>query len=333
MTAMAVRTSARSERELLAGCTERTPLLNADGLSAVPMERVTLDGERYVVKWLSPELDWVMRFSDDDVCRAVVMWESGLYDAVAPYVEHAVVGACRDDSTGRAAVLMRDLGAWFVPEGATPFSLRQQDAFLSAMASLHAGFWGWRDVHGLCRDDQRIGLFSEAHVVRERRRGPLTGVPAVVLGGWAALHERAPRAAELTRTLVDDPAPLAAALAQTPRTLIHTDWKGGNLGLLPSGRTVLVDWAFPGEGAGCSDLAWYLAVNCDRLPTSKEQAIRTYRDALEARGVATAGWFDRQLELALLMAFCMLGWSKTEEQGELDWWADRVVPVAADLLG
>jgi hypothetical protein len=96
---------------------------------------------------------------------------------------------------------------------------------------------------------------------------------------------------------------------------------------------VLVDWAFPGEGAGCSDLAWYLAVNCDRLPASKESAIELYRASLESLGVATAGWFDRQLELALLGSFCMLGWSKTGDPVELDWWVQRVTDVAEELTG
>jgi hypothetical protein len=44
-------------------------------------------------------------------------------------------------------------------------------------------------------------------------------------------------------------------------------------------------------------------VNCDRLPESKEDSARGLRDALERRGIATAEWWDRQLELALVGAF------------------------------
>ena len=46
-----------------------------------------------------------------------------------------------------------------------------------------------------------------------------------------------------------------------------------------SGRTVLLDWEQPGRGAALSDLAWYLAINCRRLPQSKEATIEAYRDA------------------------------------------------------
>ena len=331
MTVMTRRTAAGSEEELLRGCTSRTPMSVVDGLSNTPMERVVRDGERLVVKWMSPETDWVMRFSDDLTCRAVVLWETGLYDEISAFVDPAVVGACRDETTGRAGVLMRDLGEWFVPEGATPLTAVQHEAFVRAMASFHAGFWGWRDDIGLCTDTTRISFFSESRLVRETGRWPLTGVPSLVRAGWEQLHRQAPGVAERARELVEDPSPLVAALAQTPRTLIHTDWKGGNLGLLPSGRTVLVDWAFPGEGAACSDLAWYLAVNCDRLPASKESTVHLYRRSLEETGISTGGWFERQLDLALLGAFCMLGWSKTGDAAELAWWVDRVTRTAEEL--
>jgi hypothetical protein len=174
--------------------------------------------------------------------------------------------------------------------------------------------------------------FALDTVAREATRGPLTGVPALVPGGWEELHRLVPPAATAALALATDPSPLVQALAETPQTLIHNDWKGGNLGLRPDGRTILVDWAFPGAGAGCGDLAWYLAVNCDRLPTSKEAAIWSYEIALQRRGIDTAGWFDRQLELSLLGAFVLLGWSKTGDARELGWWVDRITGVAEDLL-
>jgi len=73
-------------------------------------------------------------------------------------------------------------------------------------------------------------------------------------------------------------------------------------------------------------------VNCDRLPESKEATITGYRDALARHGVDVAGWFDRQLELALLGAFVQLGWSKTDGGPELAWWVERVLPTARELV-
>ena len=44
----------------------------------------------------------------------------------------------------------------------------------------------------------------------------------------------------------------------------------GNLGRHPDGRTILLDWAFPGRAPPATDLAWYVALNVERLPQSKD---------------------------------------------------------------
>ena len=91
-------------------------------------------------------------------------------------------------------------------------------------------------------------------------------------------------------------------------TFLHGDWKMGNLGMHPDGRTILIDWAYPGSGPVLWDLAWYLALNCARLPMSKEATIDALRAALERHGVSTDGWFELQLDLCLLgMAACFGG--------------------------
>jgi len=87
-------------------------------------------------------------------------------------------------------------------------------------------------------------------------------------------------------------------------------------------------------GAVLSDLAWYLAINCRRLPQSKEAAIGAYRQALEECGVDTASWWDRQLALCLLGALVQFGWEKALGcyDEELAWWESKAVS-AAPLLG
>ena len=74
-------------------------------------------------------------------------------------------------------------------------------------------------------------------------------------GGWGGLRAAAPDAHELALALVTDPAPLVAAFGETPATLIHGDWKFGNLGAHPDGRTILLDWGWPGRAAPLTDLA------------------------------------------------------------------------------
>lgn len=317
--------------ELLAGATERVPLRREDGLSGVPMERLLVDGQPCVLKLTSPEIDWVARLWGDTGCRAARVWELGLYDAVAPYVDPLVVGVGYDEERALWGVLMRDATGEFLEEGAVPISVERQDGFLRDMTAMHAAFWGFEDPGGLCRPEQLYRAFSPSGLDREAERGPLTGVPAYAVTAWDGLVAALPGVGEQVRALADEPGPLVAALAQTPRTFVHHDWKGGNLGTRADGRTVLVDWAYPGANAGLADVAWYLANNCDRLTTSKEAVVEGYRAGLERAGITTAGWFERQLELALLGAFVIVGWSKTGDPVELAWWVDRIGGAAAEL--
>jgi hypothetical protein len=154
--------------------------------------------------------------------------------------------------------------------------------------------------------------------------------------------------ARIIGALLDDPEPLCAALRRYPQTLIHGDWKFGNMGLTaaPERRVVLLDWDRVGEGPAALDLAWYLAVNSARLPERKEDSIARYRAALAARlgGAFSDDWWAPQLDLCLLGGFVQLGWPKllgamlgdeatrARERAELDWWAARV-RVGARRLG
>jgi aminoglycoside phosphotransferase (APT) family kinase protein len=124
-----------------------------------------------------------------------------------------------------------------------------------------------------------------------------------------------------------------AAFAPTPSTLLHGNWKVGNLGTDDQRRTVVIDWEGSGRGPACGELAWYLAINSARLPHAKEAAIDAYRAALERHGIDTGPWWDRQLGLALLGGAVHLGWEKAlgGPGDELAWWEDRAVAGAAWL--
>ena len=143
----------------------------------------------------------------------------------------------------------------------------------------------------------------------------------------------APAAAAVAGPLARDPGPLVEALAATPQTFVHSNWKLDNLGTDDAGRAVLLDWEQPGRGPALSDLAWYLAINCRRLPVSKEESIAMYRAALEAAGIDTGAWWERQLALCLLGALVQFGWEKAlgGYDEELAWWEAHAVPAASLL--
>ena len=321
------RPVAASVDELIAGATRREPFRTGDAKSGSTFERVEIDGERYVLKRMHVDDDWIARSLGDVRCWPVAVWASGMLDAFPPCVDHTVVGAAA--GLGRhgwgAALLMRDVGHYLVPSGDDPVPREQHAAFLEHMAVLSARFWGWRDTIGLTPPSIRWTFFGDDMLAVEQQRGWPDEVPPLAARGWARLAERAPADVHaVVAGLRREPWVLAEAVAATPTTFLHGDWKMGNLGSHPDGRTILLDCAYPGEGPACHDLAWYLALNRSRLPEPKEQAISRFRRALECHGVATAGWWDRQLGLCLLGTMVQFGWEKAlGEDAELGWWLDR----------
>jgi Phosphotransferase enzyme family len=316
----------------LSSADERLPLgPTAEGLSSATFERVVIDGVRYVVKRLSYETDWVMRAVEDSgVPRVVRMQTSGLFDRLPDCLDTTLVDVAFDPVTGMAELLMRDESDAFLRDS-EPITPEQNALLLDAMAQLHASTRGMVDEVGLTTPAQRWQMLRPAFARNEELRGPLSGVPGLLQPMWDRLAQNAPDTHRVLHDLAENPAALVAALATTPQSLVHGDWKGGNLGIAADGRVVLVDWAFPGVDAPCADLGWYLAVNCDRLPERKEAVIDRYRDALERHGMRTAGWWERQLPLAMLGCAVQMAWSKCDQADELAWWSARVAEGTALL--
>jgi Phosphotransferase enzyme family len=316
-----------SIEELIPGASGRRPFRTSDAKSGSSFERVEIDGERYVLKVMHVDDDWLARSMGDITCRPVRVWAAGLLEALPPTIDHTVVGAAT--GLGRhgwgAALLMRDVGDRLVPAGDQPVPSHQHAAFLDHLAELSARFWGWTDTVGLTPPSLRWAFFGDAMLDVERRRGWPDEVPRIAAAGWEAFADRAPHDVErLVSELRRAPWTLDQVVATTPTTFLHGDWKMGNLGSHADGRTILIDCAYPGEGPACHELGWYLAINRARLPESKEAAIERFRASLERHGVATADWWERQLDVCLLGTLVQFGWEKALGDGEeLAWWSDR----------
>jgi hypothetical protein len=325
------RPAALSFDDLLAGATSREPLKTADSKSGAALERVVIDGTSYVVKNFTAP-DWLATASGDLTCRAVGLFEDGVYDRVGDVLDSTVVTVARHGEGGwPAAMLMRDASADFVPIDAA-VDLTWHRSFLSAMAGLHALFWERPPATTYMPLELNYTFLSPRQAAVERElHGDRSDVLRAVTPGWVHVAGDVPRTHAAIASLLDDPSPLVAALRNGPVTFVHGDWKMGNLGRTVDGRVVLVDWDRPMTAPPTVDLAWYVAVNCDRLPESKEAALESYRRALEAHGISTAAWWEEQVTLALLGAFLQLGWSKAGQPDELAWWAD-VVDRAVPLL-
>lgn len=326
----AVREVAPTVEELLAGTERRAPFANPDGRSAARFEQVWIDGAPHIVKYVHLDDDFTMRVSGDIRCRTVRAWAAGLLDGAPDLVDHAIVGAALGDGRNGwgAALLMRDVSADLLPGGDGPIPAEDHAAFLDHVAGFCAASWGWRDEPATAPAylpyAARWSWFGRAALAGEEALGWPERAPKLAHEGWQRFAERAPTdVATAVEELLQDPLPLAGALRTTPSCFLHGDVKASNTGRAADGRTVLIDWAYAGEGPACHELAWHLALDRDRLPVAKETVIEDFRVALVRHGIDPATWWDRQLHLCLLGAVVQLGWEKAlGDADELGWWCD-----------
>jgi RNA polymerase sigma factor (sigma-70 family) len=143
-------------------------------------------------------------------------------------------------------------------------------------------------------------------------------VPRIALDGWERFAARAPRAVrEGVGELLREHGPLVDALRATPSTLLHGDWKLSNLGTAPDGRTVLLDWAYPGKGPVAHELSWYLSLNHARLPRSRSTSPST--SALVRSG-GRARTSNMQLQR---LPFCQLNYPREALHASGPVWSAR----------
>jgi hypothetical protein len=318
--------AAASVEEMLAGATHREAWKNSDSLSGSRLERVTIAGEPRVVKYTCVDDDWIMRATGDLHCRQLTLFMSGVLDALPSAIDHAVI-ACAPFTSEHGhrggAFLMRDISRYLVPPGDASISLPMHHQFLEHMALMHAAYAGFDRGDDLFPTPHHYVVLSPTMAALEEQSGSTEPVPPAVARGWQTMAKRHPKQSGILRDLARDPSPIVAALRVGPATLVHGDWKLGNLGA-GGATTILLDWDRCGAGAPLVDVAWYLGVNCDRLPESKEATLHAYRRSLETAGVDTSSWWEAQLRPALAGAFLQLGWSKNEDEKEFGWWSDRL---------
>lgn len=315
--------------DLLATATQRQAVQPPDGKSSSTFEKVTIDGERYFVKRQSRATDWIMRMSGDRIQRPYAIWRAGVMDAVPRDIDHALVAMELEGQgeTAELTMLMRDVSDWLLPEGDSQVSLRTHRLFIDHMACLAKAFWGFTDtIGGLSLLPDRVRYFAPDNIASELEAADPPSALVAADVGWRTLPDRSPALAAIAQVLHADPALLIEPLAQTPVTFLHGDWKMGNLGVHPDGRTILLDWSTPGSGPACWDLGWYLALNRARLPESKEATIAAFKEHLRIRGLETDDWFDRQMDLCLIGTMATFAWEKAlGDETELRWWESAVV--------
>jgi hypothetical protein len=301
-------------------------LLDHDGKTGSRLEKVTTaDGRVFVVKTEEPLKNWLMQATGDDG-RLMRLWASGVLARLPPEIDCAIE-TVEPTPTGWC-VVMRDVSAALIPHG-TVLTREQSLRLLRAISSLHDALAGVA-VDGLCPLLDRFRFLSPT--AARQVPGHLLRDP--ILTGWERFGDLVPDdVGRAVLNLLDQPEPLASALAAYPASILHGDLKVANLGF-DGERVVILDWSsVTGLGPRAIDHAWYLAIN--------GAAVAATLDELLADIAALLGADDRAaLPLALLGALVQLGWEKAlgatsdepsikaREEDGLRWWGAR----AADAL-
>ena len=224
----------------------------AGGLSGGRVYRLWLRGSRgadseytRVLKYSEPLEGWLGDTSGDTRIREAQLVASGILDdlprdIVTPTLAVAF-GGTRQQPTG-AALLMRDMRRYLLPQPyRTPPGTIGADAvaLVDRLARMHARFWNDPRL-----DDPALGLMSPERALLVT--GPL-GVAARLAAGdtlpylpiaaesWETFFALAGESAtERFQAIMTEPGRIVRAIEKLPRTLVHGDVWGPNLGWLPA---------------------------------------------------------------------------------------------------
>ena len=211
-------------------------------------------------------------------------------------IDHAVLAAERDGDAWW--VLMRDVSGSLLPDGRR-LSREEHGRILRAANLMWEEFWDEQVPH-LCSLHDCFQLFSPA--IGEAERDGLDLLPKQYAVFWEAFAEAVDGdVAEAVLALVDDPAPLVAALDARGTTLIHADIRDEQIGL-DGDRLVLLDWGRASQGHPVVDFFWSICHNAWRIDASHDELVEDFR---RARGEHDD---PRAVELGVIAGLVMYGW-------------------------
>ncbi len=348
----------------LAGLEERP--FPTDGWSGATFTMLVRpsDGERFVLKRTSLDVDWIARATSDTELREAWLATRPTRDlAWMPGLTLPYLGAAADGDG--VAILTPDLSteliAWERPGHDPVVDRTTLDRVVRAIARLHALPWSealvsWAEPGAApqpwCPLEARMRLLSPRAAAAYAAEGNPVGDR--VLEGWAAFRRVAPSAAiDLVDRLDADLRPLLAALAGLPDRGLLGDLKLATVALLPDDRLGFIDWQMTMRAPVAVELGWLLVSNSASLPVEPETFLADYRDALSwdvdrwgAEGIAPGldglvGDWELQRDLTWIVGLFLRGWRKglDAEAGatlasgvnaadDLAWWCAAAIDAA-----
>ena len=278
--------------------------------------------------------DWLARLSREEPPgrEASLLGESALLPVWEAFARAHLAYAVEGSEVG---LLMEDHSDCLLPDVKEPIQTPQEEAFLRALASLHARFWSSPalTLPWLSRPEWSLDVLGPHQAADE----------AALLGAPQSIREGVPRGWRDALSLL--PADVASKLTQPgerlwqewsdlPKTLIHGDTKIANFAFLPEGRVAAFDLTRLGAAPATLDMGWYLAVNSTRLARGKDELLARYRELLEkklGRTLDQALW-ERMTDAAIVSGARMMLWSKALalregtrfRKDDWAWWVERL---------
>jgi hypothetical protein len=288
--------------------------------------------ESFVCKQTSPRTDWTAIRTRDTRGRELAILEEPSLAAIWQCVSSPYVACAKENGT--TALLMRDLSPHLLPDERVPLAVDQEVALLSALARLHARFWG-TDIAPAClaRSEDFVELLGPRCAESASFEAMPVPLRERIAAGWTHGRRRVP---SRVTSLLETPAPdLVHEFFGGPKTIVHGDAKVANFAIDRHSSTVWAfDWAIAGYAPAGVDLGWYLSINGSRIAETKEAALARYRARLDAeRGTRLSESDWTAVERCAVVSGALMGlWSKAMllESGvanadrEWAWWMERL---------
>ncbi|MGO8949851.1 MAG: phosphotransferase family protein [Ktedonobacterales bacterium] len=327
-----------------------------------------------VQKTIPAYASWLGKLSGDGLVREVALWTSGLLQRLPAGISTGVLCAkAPPDPTGEQGagrLIMKDLAGrqlrdrhgrpWppppLTPPGSPPPIVLR---ILHQLARLHAAYWEDPQLDdaatGLMNAQDALLLLAPERLSTLVAEGDASAYLPLALASWKAFFQiAAPEDAATLLRVFQFPESVLPSMAAAPRTLVHGDVWGPNLGTLPASRhaprrgrsLLLLDWGLATAGPSTYDVLWLSGTWHALYPPG---LLAAYRARLESqlaahgkrisaatwRAMADAGYLRTALTcgeaLARSATQTLPGAGRYRMEARVRWWAARAAQAARRL--
>ena len=316
------------------GSIEKQPL-KTPGFSGASHERIILRLKNnevisLILKRIMPSGDVTIWRSGNIPNREARLLDSeelkGVWEIItSPYVAFYL-------EEEQSALLMHDLSNFLFPDVREPITIDQEDLILEAFARMHARYWecNLQDESWLAKQEVFFNYLGPLSTLEEKALGHEHFILNAAEQGWNLVFQNLP--GELKSFLTYPP--IEKIIAGLPKTLIHGDFKIGNLAILPSKKVAAFDWTVAAYASPAIEIGWYITVNASRLARSKESVLNRYRELVQierGQSISNEDW-NQMVDAAVMAGAGMLLWNKAlnVQKGlpgakeEWEWWAENI---------